>query len=117
MVIVPKTLKEAGAVLKQLATQRSHVTLYVLVPGDDGAQIASDADIRAENHPFRKVAWITEPATLGLPGCEVLKQARDDGAAVSVMTFDNRLSSVLPASGDVDLVAIERAFIKAEQDA
>lgn len=117
MVIVPRKPQEADVVLAQLRAQRSHCTLYVLVPGDEGSQLASDADIRAENHPFRKVAWITDAATLQLPGCEVLKRSADDGAAISVMTFDNRLSSVLLLNGDLDLLAIEQAFIKAERDA
>jgi hypothetical protein len=116
MVIVPKASKRAEPVLKQLRKQRSHCTLYVLVPGDDGAQIASDADIRAENHPFRKVAWVTNSATLALPGCEVLEKAFVEGAAICVMTFDYRLSSTL-AVEDVDLLAIEKAFIKAQMDA
>jgi hypothetical protein len=117
MVIVPKTPEAADPVLKQLRAQRSHCTLYVLVPDDEGSQLASDADIRAENHPFRKVAWITNSAVLKLAGCEVLKKACDDGAAICVMTFDNRLSSVLLPGGDLDLLAIEKAFIKAERDA
>jgi len=116
MVIVPKAAKDADPVLSQLRAQRSHCTLYVLVPDDEGSQIASSADVRAENHPFRKVAWIPNPAILDLPGCEALKQASANGSAICVMTFDNRLSSQLKV-GATSLLAIEKAFIKAEMDA
>lgn len=118
MVIIPNALKPAGAALEQLRVQRQHCTFYVLLAGDDGAQLASDADIRAENHPFRKVAWVTAPELLAqLPHNELLVQALAEDAAVCVATFDNRRSSVLKRGEKITLLTIEKAFIKAEVEA
>jgi len=113
MVIVPNVAKDAQPVLDQLRAQRTHCTLFVLKGGDAGSQLASQADIRSENHPFRKVAWVATPSVLSIvQGYTDVIASAGNGDAICVMTFDFRLSSTL--TGSPDLLDIEQAFIKAE---
>ena len=114
MLIVPTVPAEARPLLDHIRTQREHSTMFVLARGEDGSRLASKADVRAENHPFRKVVWVMEPSVLSeiVEYSEVAASA-DAGAIVCTLTFNFQLSSTLKSSDVIDFVAIEEAFISA----
>lgn len=113
---VPKTSTEARPVLEQLAAQRDRCTMFVL--GDARQAVAVQADLRANGHPFRRVAWLPDPAVMSdLPDYHGVRDAHAAGAFVVTMTVDFSFSSSLSDADTVDLVALEEAFINAETGA
>lgn len=113
MVTVPKTPAEARPVLEQLAAQRDRCTMFVL--GDGRQDIATTADLRATGHPFRRVAWLPNPAVMSdVSDFESVSAAHTAGGFVVTMTADFAFSSSLSDADTVDFVALEEAFIKAE---
>ena len=116
MLIIPAATEQALPLLEQVRMQRAHCTLFVLGDTEKTRELASKADVRAENHPYRKVVWTPHIATLGLaPGYERLAQEAAGGALVVALRFDFSFSSALRATDVIDFVEIERTFIKAER--
>ena len=115
MLILSKNTDKALPLLHQVRVQRAHCTLFVFGDSDAMKELASKADVRAENHPYRKVVWVPDPQVLyNVPEFSVLQREHEGGAIAATMTFDFRLSSVRKANDTIDLVAIEQSFIDAE---
>ena len=114
MIIIPSTPDLAKPLLEQVQTQRMHCTLFVFGDDEERRTIASKADVRAENHPFRKVVWVPVPEVMnGLPGCEQLTGLQGEGTIVAALSFRFTLCSKLGPTDTIDFVALEEAFIRA----
>ncbi len=115
MLILPTSdAARAKALLGQLADDRKHCALIVFGDGERAREIASRADVRAENHPFRQVVLVPKPAVLeGDPRYATLLRLQADGAEVVAVAIDFQASSRLAGEDATDFFELERAFADA----
>ena len=115
MLILPSNPTRAQKLLHGVARQRAHCTAVVFGDTEDAREAASRADVRAENHPFRKVVWIPEPAVLeGDAVFAPLANAYAAGATTAFLTFSFDIAKQLAAADARKFRIIERGFIAAE---
>jgi len=104
----------AQKLLQDVVDQRVHCTLVVLGDGDRPREIASRADRRAENNPFRGVVLIPDPAVrVGRPAFKLLLDQQAAGAEAIALTIRFELSSTLRGDDATDFYALEQAFTAA----
>ena len=119
MLILPTTATTDGQaraqkLLQAVVDQRVYCTLVVPGDGDRPREIASRADRRAENNPFRGVVLIPDPGVLaGNPQFKQLLDEHAAGAEAIALTIRFELSSTLAGDEALDFLALERAFAKA----
>jgi hypothetical protein len=105
---------QAHKLLQAVVDQRVHCTLVVFGDGDRPREIASRADRRAENDPFRQVVLVPDPTVLGgVPAFQVLVDQCAAGAEVVALTIRFELSGTLRGADAVDFYQLEQAFTRA----
>ena len=103
--------QRAQQLLASVAGQRLHCTIVVFGDGDRAREIASRADVRAENHAFRKVVWIPDISVLaGDNGFAPLMDQAKAGVEAVALTLRFQLSCCLQGSDAVDFFKLEVAF-------
>jgi hypothetical protein len=112
MLILPADNVElARRLLDRAAGDRHAVSYLVLGDGERRRQLASRADVRAENHPFRRVIWI--PAPERFAGHPTLAWLAAETGPVVVTTLRFEVSSRLSETAAMDFSQVERAFAMA----
>jgi hypothetical protein len=104
----------AQQLLTSVAGQRLHCTIVVFGDTERAREIASRADVRAENNAFRKVVWIPDIAVLaGNSGFAVLADHAAAGAEAVALTLRFQPSCALRGGEAVDFFKLELAFADA----
>jgi len=119
MLILPVSSEPNGApgarqLLQQVADQRTHCTMVVFNDGPRPREIASRADVRAGNDPFREVVWIPDVAVLqGVPAFEALLDRCKAGYEAVALTIRFEISSCLKGADATSFYKLELAFASA----
>lgn len=104
----------AQKLLRAVADQRVHVSLIVFGDGDRPREIASRADRRAENNPFRAVVYIPDTTVLdGTRSFAPLLGKHRAGAEAVALTIRFQISSALQGDAAIDFFELEQAFARA----
>jgi hypothetical protein len=119
MVILPTSKARDGVaraqkLLHEAADQRVHCTMVVFGDGDRPREIASRADVRSENDPFRGVIWIPDVAILeGDAAFQPLLARYNAGDEAVALTIQFEVSSALRGDAALDWYEIELALARA----
>ena len=111
MIILPADKERALKLLAAVAAQRVHCTAIVRGDTEMAREAASRADVRAENHPFRKVVWMPDPKLIEHRP-EYAEIARTHATSV-FLSFSFHVVRELHVPEALSFIAIERAFIDA----
>jgi hypothetical protein len=104
----------AQKLLQDIVGQRVHATMIVFGDGDRPREIASRADRRAENNPFRAVVFIPDVAVLeGAAPFGPLLGKHSGGAEAVALTIRFELSGSLRGDAALDFFELEQAFARA----
>ena len=119
MLILPTNANTNGKeiaqrLLQAIVGQRVHSTMVVFGDGDRPREIATRADRRAENNPFRAVVQIRDVTLLeGVAIFGPLLTKHAGGAEAVALTIGFELSSSLRGDAALDLFQLEQAFTRA----
>jgi hypothetical protein len=119
MLILPTSKSTGGKaraqkLLRAVVEQRVHCTLVVFDDGEHPREIASRADCRAENDPFRAVVYIPDPTVLeGEPVFSLLAHRHAAGEEAVALTIRFEVSSCLKGPAALDFYELEQAFARA----
>jgi hypothetical protein len=106
--------ESAQKMLQAVVDQRVHSTMVVFGDGERPREIASRADRRAENNPFRAVVQIPDVSLLeGVPSFGPLLAKHAGGAEAVALTIRFELSSSLRGDAAFDFFELEQAFTRA----
>ncbi|HWU85724.1 MAG TPA: hypothetical protein VN253_00510 [Kofleriaceae bacterium] len=110
----PDGKARAQKLLRAVVDQRVSCTLAVFNDGDRPREIASRADRRAENDPFRAVVYIPDVTVLeGDPTFSPLLKKQAVGEEVVALTIRFEISSCLKGPSAIDFFELEQAFTRA----
>jgi hypothetical protein len=111
MLILPGSDAETACrLLGQIAESRKHCTIVVFGADERAQQIASRADVRAEDHPFRKVVLVPNAADLSEDDRFSALLSVAEGFDVVAMTIRFLVSSRLAGTDAMDFEKLEWAF-------
>ena len=119
MLILPTKAATEGTararkLLQAVADQRVHCTLVVFGDGDRAREIASRADRRAENDPFRAVVYVPDASVLeGVAAFAALLAKHRAGHDAVALTIRFEISSALAGDAALDFFELEQALAKA----
>jgi hypothetical protein len=119
MLILPTTKTHDGKaraqkLLHDVAAQRVHCTLVVFGDGERPREIASRADRRAENDPFRAVVYIPDVGVLaGEAAFAILAERHTAGEEAVALTIRFQISVALRGPPALDFFELEQAFARA----
>jgi len=119
MLILPTTQTTDGKaraqkMLREVADQRVFCTMAVFGDGDRPREIASRADRRAENDPFRSVVYIPDVAVLiGETRFKKLLAKQETGEEAVALTIRFEISCSLHGADALDFFELEQAFNEA----
>jgi hypothetical protein len=119
MVILPRSsapdgLPRAQKLLHDAADQRVHCTLVVFGDSDRAREIASRADLRSQNNPFRGVIWAPDVAVLqGDDAFKPLLAELSKGEEAVALTLKFEVSGSLHGDAALDWYEIEQALARA----
>jgi hypothetical protein len=119
MLILPTSAAVRGTdraqrLLQDVVRQRVHATLIVFGDGDRPREIASRADRRAENNPFRAVVYVPDATVLdGVDMFAALRDQHRGGAEAVALTIQFQVSSSLRGDAATDFFELEQAFARA----
>jgi hypothetical protein len=106
--------ENAQKMLQGVVDQRVHSTMVVFGDGDRQREIASLADRRTENNPFRAVVRIPDVSLLeGVAVFGPLLKKHTGGAEAVALTTHFELSSSLRGPAALDSFQLEQAFTRA----
>lgn len=111
----PNGAAEADKLLKEVFCQRRRVTCFIF--GDTAAarEVASRADVRAEDHPARQVVWVPDERVLNSADAVLAplqRHASPEGRAV-FFNLDSKLSAILIGADARSFAKLEVAFARA----
>lgn len=119
MLTLPTSALEDGkaraqTMMQGIVDQRVHSTVVVFGDGDRPREIASRAERRTENNPFRAVVHIPDLSLLeGVVVFGPLLEQHAGGAEAVALTTRFQLSSSLRGDAAFDSFELEQAFTRA----
>lgn len=120
MIIIPTTDAlngevEATKLLKEVFCQRRRVTCFVFGDTPTAREIASRADVRAEDHPARQVIWVPDGGVLRSADAVLapLHQHSMPQERAVFFNLDSAASSILAGPDARSFAKLELAFARA----
>ena len=111
----PNGAAEAEKLLKEVFCQRRKVTCFIFGDTPTAREIASRADVRAEDHPARQVVWVPDGEVLNSADAVLAPLQRHALPQERAVFFnlESKLSSILAGADARSFAKLEVAFARA----
>lgn len=116
MIILSNTdAEKAKRLMREVMQQRRKVTLVVFGDPVDGRarEVASRADVRADDHPARQVVWAPNPSLLDGEEFALLRELAAAGTEAAFFTLEFALSSTIGGADAMRFLRLEIGFARA----